>query len=315
MSSQTRSPSPYTASRFSIVLGLASLGQAWRASAPLWNTPHMIGECLLLAAGLVWLWLLVGYLAQAIRTPAVASMEFTHPVQGATPALLGVATLLMVPAIRPYSPAAANLLLAAGMSWHLAFALWHTGDGWRRGRDAADVIPTVYLPTVAGNFTCGSAFGAVQLPDIGWLFLGAGLFSWLALESLILQRIWRSGGLPPERRATLGIHFAPAAVAGASWLAISPGSTDHWILMLWGYGIFQLMLGLRLAGWLGAQPFSHTYWSYTFGSGSAAVIGVKLAYAGSEAVTPVAALVFVLANIFVLYLLTRMAIAAAHRVG
>ena len=76
------------ASFFGMVLGLSGLGQAWRIAAQLWQLPHLIGESLLLLAGLVWAVLLLGYIWQVMRHFDLIRAEFLHPVQGGTPALL-----------------------------------------------------------------------------------------------------------------------------------------------------------------------------------------------------------------------------------
>ncbi|MBU1691947.1 MAG: dicarboxylate transporter/tellurite-resistance protein TehA [Gammaproteobacteria bacterium] len=304
--------SPLPASFFGMVLGLAGLGQAWRIAVRLWGMPASIGEGLLLLAALVWAGLLVVYGWQAIRYPAVVKSEFQHPVQGSTPALLAVSTLLIVLAVLPYSRTLAWVLAAAGIAWHLAFSLWHTGALWQGGRDSLDTAPTLYLPTVAGNFTSAAALGGLGHPDWGWLFLGAGVFSWLALESLIIQRLWHSKALPTAQRPLLGIQFAPPVVCAMAWLMLDPGSTDHWLLMLWGYGLFQLLLGIRLGSWLGAQPFSPSYWAYTFGIAAATICGLKLALAGVSAAQILAIPVFVGANLFIGYLSLRTAWRAVH---
>lgn len=301
------SRAPLPASFFGMVLGFSGLGQAWRVAVSLWGMPHEIGEGLLLLATLVWLALLVSYILQAVRNPAVVRSEFQHPVQGSTPALLAVATLLISLAALPYSRPLAYFLAAAGIGWHLAFSLWHTGNLWQGGRDALDTAPTLYLPTVAGNFTSAAALGGLGHADWGWLFLGAGVFSWLALESLIIQRLWHPKALPTPQRPLLGIQFAPPVVCAMAWLLLSPGSTDHWLLMLWGYGLFQLLLGIRLGSWLGAQPFSPSYWAYTFGVAAATVTGLKLALAGIDAAQILAIPVFIGANLFIGYLALRTA--------
>lgn len=293
------------ASYFGIVLGLSGLGQAWRIAHPLWGLPAIMGEGLLAIATLVWLVLLIAYITQALRHPAAVGEEFRHPVQGSTPALLSVSTLLIVLAVLPYSRPFAWILSSTGIAWHLAFSLWHTGSLWKGGRNSMDAAPTLYLPTVAGNFTSAAALGALGYPDWGWLFLGAGVFSWLALESLIIQRIWQAQDLPSPQRPLLGIQFAPPVVCAMAWLAISPGSSDHWILMMWGYGLYQLLLGIRLGKWLGAQPFAPSYWAYTFGIAAATVSGLKLALAGVHAAQIIAIPVFIGANLFIGYLSWR----------
>jgi tellurite resistance protein len=299
----TRAPLP--ASFFGMVLGFSGLGQAWRVAVPLWGMPHWIGEGLLLLAALVWLALLISYVIQALHNPMVVRSEFQHPVQGSTPALLAIATLLIALAALPYSRPLAYILTTAGIFWHLSFSLWHTGILWQGGRDALDTAPTLYLPTVAGNFTSAAALGGLGHADWGWLFLGVGVFSWLALESLVIQRLWHTTAVPVQQRPLLGIQFAPPVVCAMAWLVLTPGSTDHWLLMLWGYGLFQLLLGIRLGSWLGAQPFSPSYWAYTFGVAAATVTGLKLALAGVGAAQILAIPVFVGANLFIGYLAVR----------
>ena len=295
------------ASFFGIVLGLSGMGQAWRVAVPLWGMPHWIGEGVLLLATVVWLALLIFYVIQALRSPLLVRSEFQHPVQGSMPALLAATTLLIALAAIPYSRSLAYILTIVGICWHLVFSLWHTGTMWKGGRNALDTAPTLYLPTVAGNFTSAAALGALGHPDWGWLFMGAGIFSWLALESLVIQRILHPRAFPTEQRALLGIQFAPPVVCSMAWLAVSPGSSDHWLLMLWGYGLFQMLLGIRLTSWFGAQPFSPAYWAFTFGIASATVTGLKLALAGVDAAKILSIPVFILANLFIGYLSVRTA--------
>jgi len=296
------------ASFFGMVLGLSGLGQAWRISVNLWGLPSAVGESLLLLSVLLWVTLLSVYIYQAIWHTETTRQEFLHPVQGSTPALLAVSTLLIVLAVLPYSRTLAWILAISGISWHLAFSLWHTGVLWQGGRNNLDTTPALYIPTVAGNFTSAAALGGLGHADWGWLFLGAGIFSWLALESHIVQRLWQHDALPVAQRPLLGIQFAPPAVCAMAWMSLAPGSSDHWLLMLWGYGLFQLLLGLRLGKWLGAQPFSPSYWAYTFGIAAATVCCLKLALVGVSSAQFLAIPIFVVANIFIGYLSVRTAL-------
>lgn len=298
-------PAPIPAAYFGMILGLAGLGQAWRAAARLWGLPAAIGEAVLLVAGLVWALLLALYLRKAIGQAEAVRQEFLHPVQGGTPALLAIATLLIAMAAAPHAPTLAWTLTLAALAWHLAFALWHTGTLWQGGRDPLHTLPTLYLPTVGGNFVSAAALGTLGQADWAWVFLGAGFFSWLALESLIVQRLWQPTAVPPPQRPLIGIQFAPPVVCAMAWLTIEPNGTSPWLLMLWGYGLFQLLLGLRLWRWLGEQAFAPSYWAYTFGVAAAAVVTLKLALAGIGAAQLLALPVFASANLFIGYLALR----------
>jgi tellurite resistance protein len=298
-------PSAISASLFSVVLGLAGLGQAWRVAVRLWNAPVAVGEIVLLSASLVWLGLLIGYIIQAIQHPARTLDEFRHPVAGGTPALLGVSTLLICQALLPYSQALAWTLAIVGISWQLLYSVWHTGTLWQGGRQPADSTPALYLPTVAGNLTGASALGALGHPQWAWLLLGVGLFSWLALEPLVIRRLWHGEPLAVEQRSSIGIQFAPPVVCAAALLVIAPDTPSSWLLMLLGYSFYQMLIGLRLKAWLGAQPFGYSWWAYSFGVVSATVTCVKLAANGVPAATTLALPVFIAANLFIGYLCAR----------
>jgi len=272
-----------SASLFSAVLGVAGLGYAWRNAVPLWPVPPLVGEAILLLAALIWSGLLIAYLVHGLRARGHWRAEFSGAVQGSMPALLGISTLVLVPAALRYSPALAWTLALAGIGWNLLFASWHGGSLWRGGRAAADTTPALYLPAVAGNLTSGAALGLLGQAEWAYLFIGAGLFSWLALEPLITHSVWHRAELAPPQRALLGIQAAPPVVCAASLLMIAPDAAAlhaPWLLMLWGYGLFQLAQGLRLYRWLGAQPFARGHWAYTFGLTSALNCALKFARAG-----------------------------------
>ncbi|MGV8917967.1 MAG: dicarboxylate transporter/tellurite-resistance protein TehA [Pseudomonas sp.] len=298
-------PSPIPASLFSVVLGLCGLGQAWRVASRLWNAPHVIGEVVLLCAGLVWLGLLIGYVVHAIKYPARTLDEFRHPVAGGAVALLGIATLLICQAVLPYSLAVAWVIGAVGISWQLLFSIWHTGTLWKGGREPVDTLPTLYLPTVAGNFTAASALGALGHADWAWLLLGAGLFSWLTLEPLVIRRLWHGEPLAVAQRSSIGIQFAPPVVCASALLVIAPDTASPWLLMLLGYSFYQMLIGMRLTAWFTRQAFGYSWWAFSFGVVSATVTCVKLAAAGNPAATTLALPVFVAANLFIGYLCVR----------
>lgn len=88
-----------------------------------------------------------------------------------------------------------------------------------------------------------------------------------------------------------------------AWLMVAQHAPAPLLLMLWGYALFQLLLGLRLWRWLRAQPFTPSYWSYTFGAGSTLLIGLKLAVLGLPAAGTIAPLLFGAYNLFILYLI------------
>src|SRR3989475_9687796 len=244
------------ASFFGIVLGLAGLGGAWRVAARVWQVPSIIGEALMLVAGIVWMLMLALYAAKWIYAREEALRELEHPVQCCFVGLAGVATMLISIAALPYSRLAAQIAFAAGASFTVAFAVWRTGILWRGGRDPGATTPVLYLPTVAGAFVTATAAAALGHRDWGQLAFGAGLFSWLAIESVLLHRLYPVTSMPAPLRPTLGIQLAPPTVGGVAYLSVTSGAPDLLAYAILGYGLPQAPVALRLLPWFRQQPVS-----------------------------------------------------------
>lgn len=293
-------PSSIPASLFGIILGLAGVGNAWRVAARIWQAPAEIGELIMLAAAVTWLMLLVLYLRQWVLAPQAARAELEHPVQAGFVALIPLTTMLMALVVAPYSHAAAVGLWLLGVVGQLAYGAWFSGRVWQGGRDPLTTTTVLYLPTVGVNFVAATVGGSLGYPAWGALFFGAGALAWLALESLILQRHAVLAPLPLAQRATLGIQLAPPVVGAAAYLSLTQGPPDLFVQALFGYGLLQALLLLRLLPWLREQPVGAGLWAFTFGVTAMAVVPMRMLERGGTGPAQWLALpLFVLANLFV----------------
>jgi tellurite resistance protein len=288
------------ASLFGIVLGLAGLGGAWRAAGRVWQLPSVIGEALMFIAAIVWAVMLALYAAKWIYAREEALRELEHPIQCCFVGLIGVATMLISMAALPYSRLAAHIAFAVGAFFTLAFAVWRTGILWHGGRDPGTTTPVLYLPTVGGAFVMATAAAALGHRDWGQLAFGAGLFSWLAIESVLLHRLYTVTSMPAPLRPTLGIQLAPPVVGGVAYLSVTTGAPDLLAYAMLGYGLLQALLLLRLLRWIRQQPFAPSYWAFTFGATALAAVPLDMMERGTtEAVASIAPYLFVAANIVV----------------
>jgi len=289
------------ASFFGIVLGLAALANLWRVAHALWGLPGIVGEVLFAGAALAWVVVVALYAAKWWVAPDAARQEAEHVVQCCFIGLGGVTTLLIAQGALPYSRTLAVLLFALGGGYTLAFALWRTGLLWRGRREPGATTPILYLPTVAGGFVGGTTAAALGWSDWGQLAFGAAFFSWLAIESVLLHRLYTADEMPAPLRPTLGIQLAPPAVGAVCYLAVGGGAGDLLGHALIGYALLQTLLLLRMARWIGEAPFAASYWAFTFGG-----VAFATAVAKIELVTPngaiavLAPILFVGANLLVL---------------
>lgn len=289
---------------FAVVLGLAGWGAVWRRAALVYDAPALVGELLMAAAALVWALLIVLYALKWLYAREHALAEAQHPVQCCFIGLAGVAGMLVAGAILPYSHTGAQWLLAPALLFTVGFAVWRTGLLWHGEREDAHTTPVLYLPTVGGGLVSATLLAGLGHTDWAWMAFGAACLSWLAIESVLLRRLYNGPALPPALRPTLGILLAPPAVAGVAYLALTSGAPDALLHMLLGYALLQAMLMVRLLKWISAQPFSMPYWGFSFGLTAIAQIPLGMVARGDTgAAATLAPWLFVAANLGMLWLL------------
>jgi tellurite resistance protein len=286
------------ASFFAMVLGLSGLGYAWRAAHQVWQAPAIVGEALMGLAAIVWAVLIVLFALKWILARADATAEADHPIQCCFIGLVGVSTMLMAGAALPYSRLAAEIVFALGAFFTLCFAVWRTGHLWQGARAHEATTPVLYLPAGAGGFVMAAGASALGYPEWGQLAFGFALLSWIAIESVLLHRLYTLAPLPPALRPTLGIQLAPPTVGAVAYLSVNGGAPDIVAHALLGYGLLQALLLLRLLPWIMQQPFNASYWAFTFGAAALATAPLRLIAQGdSGPIALLAPILFVGANV------------------
>jgi tellurite resistance protein len=288
------------ASFFGMVLGLAGLGGTWRAAHQVWQLPAVIGESIMLVATVVWAVLLLLYVMKWFVARDAALNEVAHPVQCCFIGLIGVATMLIAGAAAPYSRPLALFLFFVGALFTLVFAIWRTGGLWQGDRELSATTAVLYLPTVAGSFVAGTIAASLGFRDWGQYAFGVGVFSWVAVESILLNRMYNSPTMAGALRPTLGIQLAPPVVGAVTLISVVPDVPVVFAHMMIGYGILQFLVLLRLLPWIAKEPFSASYWAFTFGATAMATAPIRLLGQGDQgAATVLAPILFLCANVVV----------------
>ena len=291
------------ASFFAIVLGTTGLGTAWRAGHGLWGLPAQIGEGFAALGVLSWAVLLVFYILKWITAPEAAKTEINDPVQAGFVALVGELTMIAALGILPYAAIPAAALFTLGAAVTVVFGLWRTGLMWRGGRQHASTTPALYLPLVGGSFIFSLGLSAFGHNDWAQLVFGAGFFSWLAIESVLLQRFYTADPLSEPLRPTLGIQLAPPAVGALAYVNASGTTGDMLVHAFIGYAILQALLLARMLPWI-TRRFVPSLWGFSFGAtGLASVTAVLTTRGDTGAIATVAPIAFVAANLLVIGLI------------
>jgi tellurite resistance protein len=288
------------ASFFGMPLGLIALGLAWRSAAAVWRVPPIIEESLIWGGSLLWMCFFVLYLAKWLWHREAAESEFKDAVQCCFVGLAGVVALLASIGLAPKEPKFALVLFLLGSVWTLVFGLYRTGRLWMGGRKPEATTPILYLPTVAGSFVFASAATSMGHPDWGQLAFGAGLFAWIAIESVIIHRLYTVAELPPALRPTLGIQLAPSSVAAVAYLNVTGNGPNLLVYGLVGYALLQALVLARMWPWLRAAGATPAWWGFSFGAAALPTAALKLLARGDTgAVGVLAPWLFAVGNLVV----------------
>ena len=273
---EQQKPFPIPVSYFSIVLGLSALGLAWRYGAHAVALPAMVGETLLGLATVIWVIFIVAYSVKWLRFRHQAKEELQNLIQCCFISLIPITTILIGLAALPYGFSLSVGLITLGIIGQLVFAAYRAAGLWRGIHKAEATTPIMYLPTVATNFVSGTALGYLGYSEVGMLFFGAGVFSWLSLEPAILHRLRNLEPVAPVVRPAIGIQLAPAFVGCSTYLALNGGEVDLLVKLLIGYGVLQLLFLIRLLPWIFQNGFTVSFWAFSFGLASMANVGLHL---------------------------------------
>ncbi len=301
------------ASLFSIVMGLAGLGAAWRAAARAYGVSAWLADGLLAVSAALFVGILAAQVVKALVERERFAAELRDPVQGSLAALGPAALLLLVPGVAVHFRDLALVLFWIGAASEVALGVWLVG-GWLISPVSAEsVTPAMYLPAVAGNLLAALAAGAVGRADAGWIFFGAGLVTWVVLAAVLLGRYLSAGELPRPLRPLLGMELASPAFALVAYQALDGPGPDATSRALLGCSLFVALVLLRLAGRFRDVAFAPSYWAFTFPLAALATGALRQASAAPGSVAGALALpLFVVANAVIAVIAFHTAVALAR---
>jgi tellurite resistance protein len=266
---------------FGMVLGLGGLTSAWRGAEQLWGVPVSVSAALMTAVTALWVGCLLVLVLKWWFARAAAWVELRSPGKFAFYALMPMSTLVLSLVWRASSPGFALGLFVCGLLLQTVVAVTSTANLWRGGRQLETMDSALLMPAVGGCFVAAAACAGHGIIDLGVLYFGAGLGSWLITESVVLQRLAQHP-LPAPKRATLGIHLTPAAIASVAYLAMTEGTPDLFSQMLFGYAMLQAFVTLRIVPWLREQSFALGAWAYTFGISALSLSAIRFGLRGQS---------------------------------
>ncbi len=286
---------------FPPILGLFGLAMAWGRAPDAFGISGAVGQVLMGAVTLLFLYALGNYLAKIAARPGVVLEDLKVLPGRAGLAAMTMAVMLLAVAVLPWSEALARAVLALGFAGHvivMGLIVWALLTG---PAEARTVTPVFHL-TFVGFIV--SPFAALPL---GWTGLATAVF-WATLAAAVL--IWVASAVqfarrevPAPLRPLLAIHTAPASLLATVALLLGQGALGF------GLAIWSMVLVAALvlrARWVIAAGFSPLWGAITFPLAAFASLMMVLGAAGyGEGFRLLGALALVAASGFIPYVVVK----------
>jgi tellurite resistance protein len=246
---------------FGIAFGLTGLSVIWSAAQALLGVPAAVSYSMAVFAAVVWLLLMLAYLAQGrgqiaadLRDPVLSPF-----ISGAV-----IAPLILSTRLGAVAPAAGRVLVCVFLALTvliggLITAQWIVGD---TPQSAAH--PGYLIPTAVGGLVGAYAAAAVQLRAIGAVAFGIGLICWGLVGSTVLGRLFFRALPPAALVPTLAIEILPPAMAGNAWFQLTGGAVNVVSYAIGGYLILMAVVQLCLVPVYRRLRFGPGFWVFTF---------------------------------------------------
>ncbi|MBR3370864.1 MAG: tellurium resistance protein [Rhodobacteraceae bacterium] len=244
---------------FAPIMGLFGLGLAWREGAGMFGMPPAIGDMILGAVAVLFVFAVVAYLAKPARRVAVLVEDMRVLPGRAGLAAASLSLMLLAASLAPLVPALATGLALSAFGLHLGLVgllVYVLRTSPPEGR----VVTPVFHLSFVGFIIGGVAANALGHPDIArwvvWaMVVPAGVIWGVSLRQLFTR-------IPPAPlRPLLAIHLAPACL----FTIVAQGAGMHSVAQ--GFAVLAIVIFVTLLAawrWLTAAGFSPLWGAFTF---------------------------------------------------
>lgn len=244
---------------FPPILGLLGIGLAWRRAYEVIGAPQWIGEMLLGAVSLLFVFAMVAYLSKIVRRPSVIMDDLKILPGRAGISAASVALMLFAAAMVPYAPEVARVLLGAAVVSHTVLAILVI-TVLLRGPSEMRVVTPIWHLSFVGFIVLpisGVPLGYIAASTfIFWATMPIAAAIWgISLVQFIRRRA------PEPLRPLFAIHLAPMClftIVGSSL------GYQHIALCFATAAVILLAVFLVSVRWLTKAGFSPLWGAFTF---------------------------------------------------
>ncbi len=225
---------------FATVMGLAGLTLVYKRGSEILQLPIFISTLIMFFTTIVFFIIVYLYISKIIKHKDEVEKELSHPVRINFFAASSISTLLLSMVYRHNIDFVSPSLFFIGAALHIFFTFYTIKFWINNNLEMQHSNPAWFIPIV-GNLIVPIAGKGFVNDAVLYFYFSIGIFFWIILFAIILNRIIFHAQFMPKFMPTLFILIAPPAIGFISYIKLT-GSLDFFAQILFNLGLFFTIL-------------------------------------------------------------------------
>jgi tellurite resistance protein len=247
---------------FAIVMGFSGITIVFQKAAEEFGFSALLAQIFVAADTILFGVIAFLYLAKIVKFFEEVKKEFAHPVRINFFAAVSISMILISIIYHPIAPMFSEVFCIVGTVLH-TFLTFYTFSFWiNNNMEITHSNPAWFIPIV-GNVLIPIA-GSFFLPkEVLIFYFSVGIFFWIILLSIILNRIIFHHQMAVKFMPTLFILIAPPAIGVISYVKIV-GEIDFFVHFMYSVALFFTFLLLFMYKNFLNLKFFISWWAFVF---------------------------------------------------
>jgi tellurite resistance protein len=247
---------------FAIIMGLAGLTLVCKKISEALYLPSIIYMIMMIATTIIFFIILYFYILKIIKHRDEVKKEFSHPIRINFFAAFSISILILSMIYRHLFDPAAQIFFILGACFHIFFTFYTIKYWINNNLEMQHSNPAWFIPIV-GNLIVPIAGKGFIDDSVLYFYFSIGIFFWIILFSIILNRIIFHNQFSPKFMPTLFILIAPPAIGFISYIKLT-GHLDFFAQILFSLGLFFTILVFVMYKNFINIKFFISWWAFTF---------------------------------------------------
>ena len=247
---------------YAIVMGMSGLTIMYQKAALWLSMSAWIGTVLMGISTLLFCVITLIYVIKYLKYAPAVQKEFAHPIRLNFFAAISISMLMLAIVYKEVYPPVAALFWYPGTVLHFYLTMYTVSFWINRNQELEHSNPAWFIPIV-GNLLV--PVGGVGFASHGILmyFFSCGLFFWIVLFAILLNRIIFHHQLVVKFMPTMFILIAPPAVGFIAYFKMY-GTIDAFSTILFNLALFfTLLLAFMYKNFVKIKFFI-SWWAFVF---------------------------------------------------